>query len=117
MVAGVTSNVLDSPPRVQSPHTRWPFGLDQAGWRRGSDGRRAKHGRHMKLLYYTSVNPLRQKTQALIKKAFEQVGIEVELKAVNPTVFFSSDPGSAETFAKFHADLQMFTVSMGSPVP
>jgi peptide/nickel transport system substrate-binding protein len=71
----------------------------------------------MQLLYQTSVNPVRQKTQALIKKAFEQIGINVELKAVNPAVFFSSDPGNAEAFAKFHADLQMFTVSLGSPDP
>ena len=69
----------------------------------------------MKLLYQTSVNPVRQKTQAIIKKAFEQAGIEVDLKAVNPAVFFSSDPGNAEAFAKFHADLQMFTVSPGKP--
>jgi peptide/nickel transport system substrate-binding protein len=70
-----TSNFLDSPPRFQSPHTRWEFSLDkaaqlldQAGWRRGSDGMRAKDGHRMKLLYQTSVNPVRQKTQAIIKK-------------------------------------------------
>ena len=54
----------------------------------------------MKLLYQTSVNPVRQKTQAIIKKAFEQTGIEVELKAVNPGVFFSSDPGNADAFGQ-----------------
>ena len=119
-----TSNFLDTPPRFQSPHTRWKFSpdqaahlLDQAGWRRGNDGVRAKDGQRMKLLYQTSVNPVRQKTQAILKKAFEQAGIEVELKAVNPAVFFSSDPGNAEAFAKFHADLQMLTVSLGSPDP
>jgi peptide/nickel transport system substrate-binding protein len=119
-----TSNFLDSPPRFQSPHTRWEFNLDkatqfldQAGWRRGSDGVRVKDGRRMKLLLQTSVNPVRQKTQAIVKRAFEQAGIEVELKAVNPGVFFSSDPGNADGFAKFHADLQMFTASPGSPDP
>ncbi len=119
-----TSNFLDSPTRFQSPRTRWEFNLekaaqllDQAGWRRGSDGARVKDGRRMKLLYQTSVNPVRQKTQAIVKKAFEQVGVEVELKAVNPGVFFSSDPGNADAFGKFHADLQMFTVNPGSPDP
>jgi peptide/nickel transport system substrate-binding protein len=63
------------------------------------------------------VNPVRQKTQAILKKAFEQAGIEVELKAVKPAVFFSSDPASAEASATFHADLQMLTVSLGSPDP
>jgi peptide/nickel transport system substrate-binding protein len=78
---------------------------------------RVKDGNRMKLRYQTSVNPVRQKTQAIIKKAFEQVGVEVELKAVNPGVFFSSDPGNPDAFAKFHADLQMFTVSPGGPDP
>jgi peptide/nickel transport system substrate-binding protein len=120
----VTSNFLDSPTRFQSPHTRWEFDLqkaaqllDQAGWRRSNDGVRGKDGRRMKLLYQTSVNSVRQKTQAIVKKALEQAGVEVELKAVNPSVFFSSDPGNADAFAKFHADLQMFTTSPGSPDP
>ena len=119
-----TSNFLDGPPRFRSPHTHWEFNLDkatqlldQAGWRRGGDGVRVKAGRRMKLLYQTSVNPVRQKTQAIIKKSFEQAGVEVELKAVNPGVFFSTDPGNAEALAKFHADLQMFTASPGSPDP
>jgi peptide/nickel transport system substrate-binding protein len=119
-----TSNFLNSPQRFQSPHTHWEFNLDQAaqlldqaGWRRGSDGVRVKDGRRMKLLYQTSANPVRQKTQAIVKKSFEQTGIEVELKAVNPGIFFSSDPGNADAQAKFHADLQMFTVSPGSPDP
>jgi peptide/nickel transport system substrate-binding protein len=119
-----TANFLDTPPRFRSAHTGWAFSLDQAsklldqaGWRRGSDGVRTKDGRRMKLLYQTSVNPLRQKTQAIIKKAFERTGVEVELKAVNPGTFFSSDPGNPDAVAKFHADLQMFTVSMGSPDP
>jgi peptide/nickel transport system substrate-binding protein len=119
-----TSNFLDSPKRFQSPNTRWAFNaekaaqlLDQAGWQRGGDGFRAKAGQRMKLLYQTTVNPVRAKTQAVIKKAFEQVGVEVELKAVNPGIFFSSDPGNPDTYAKFHADLQMFTVTPGSPDP
>jgi peptide/nickel transport system substrate-binding protein len=119
-----TSNFLDSPARFQSAHTRWEFNLDkaaqlldQAGWRRGSDGVRAKGGHRMKVLYQSSVNPVRQKTQSIIKKAFEQAGVVVELKAVNPSVFFSTDPGNADALAKFHADLQMFTVSPGSPDP
>jgi peptide/nickel transport system substrate-binding protein len=119
-----TSNFLESPKRFQSPHTRWEFNLekaaqllDQAGWKRGSDGVRVRDGRRMTLLYQTSVNPLRQKTQAIVKKAFEQVGVGVELKAVNPGVFFSSDPGNADGHAKFHADLQMFTATPGSPDP
>jgi peptide/nickel transport system substrate-binding protein len=119
-----TGNFLNSPTRFQSPHTRWEFNpekaaglLDQAGWRRGRDGFRGKDGKRMKLLYQTSVNPVRAKTQAVVKQACEQVGVDVELKAINPSIFFSSDPGNPDTYAKFHADLQMFTVSPGGPDP
>jgi peptide/nickel transport system substrate-binding protein len=63
------------------------------------------------------VNPVRQKTQAIVKKAFEQVGIEVELKAVNAGVYFSSDPGNPDTYAHFYADIQMYSSGQGSPDP
>jgi ABC-type transport system substrate-binding protein len=71
----------------------------------------------MKLMYQTSMNPVRQKDASDYQEAFEQTGMEVELKAVNPRIFFSSDPGNADAYAKFHAALQMFTVSPGSSDP
>jgi peptide/nickel transport system substrate-binding protein len=119
-----TANFIDSPRPFQSPHTRWQFDLekaahllDQAGWKRGTDGIRVKDGQRLKMLYQTSVNPVRQKTQAIVKKGFEQVGIEVELKAVNAGIFFSSDPGNHDSASHFHADLQMYTVTPGAPDP
>ncbi len=119
-----TSNFINSPKRFQSPNTRWEFNLekaaqwlDQAGWKRGSDGFRVKDGRRMKLIYQTSVNPVRQKTQAIVKKAFEHIGIEVELKAVNANVYFSSDPANPDTASHFYADIQMYTFAPGSPDP
>jgi len=119
-----TSNFIDSPKRFQSANTRWEFNLekatqwlDQAGWTRGSDGFRVKDGHRMKLVYQTAGNPVRQKTQAIVKKAFEQLGIEVELKAVNAGVYFSSDPANPDTYAHFYADIQMYSFSPGSPDP
>ena len=119
-----TSNFLDSPKRFQSPHTHWAFNLEQAaqwleqaGWKRGRDGVRVKDGRRMKMIYQTSSNPVRQKTQALVKRALEQIGVAVELKAVNAGVYFSSDPGNPDTSAHFYADIQMYTVTPGAPDP
>jgi len=119
-----TSNFIDSPKRFQSANTRWEFNLekaaqwlDQAGWTRGSGGFRVKDGHRMKLVYQTAGNPVRQKTQAIVKKAFEQLGIEVELKAVNAGVYFSSDPANPDTYAHFYADIQMYSFSPGSPDP
>ena len=40
---------------------------------------RAKDGVELKITYSTSINPVRQKTQAVIKQAFEEIGIQVSL--------------------------------------
>jgi peptide/nickel transport system substrate-binding protein len=118
------SNILVAPPRFASPNTTWEFDLDkaaalldQSGWKRGSDGIRVKDGKRMKIVYQTSVNPIRQKTQAIVKKAFEEIGIEVELKAVQAGVYFSSDPGNPDTYSHFYTDIQMYTHGPGAPDP
>ena len=51
--------------------------LDAAGWTRGPDGVRAKDGKKLKLVYQTSINALRQKTQAIVKQACAKAGIEI----------------------------------------
>jgi peptide/nickel transport system substrate-binding protein len=43
----------------------------------------------------------------------EQIGIEVELKAVPSNVYFASDPGNPDTYSHFYADLQMAANSLG----
>jgi peptide/nickel transport system substrate-binding protein len=110
-----TSNFLNAPRQFQSPHTHWEFDLDkaaqlleQAGWKRGRDGIRSKDGRRMKVLFQTTTNLIRQKTQAIVKKALERLGIEVELKAIPVNFYFASDPGNPDTFSHFYADMQMF---------
>ncbi len=110
------SNFVVAPPRFASPNTKWEFDLkkaaallDQTDWKRGSDGIRAKDGKRMKIVYQTSINSIRQKTQAIVKKAFEEIGIEVELKAVKAGIYFSSDPGNPDTYSHFYTDIQMYT--------
>jgi peptide/nickel transport system substrate-binding protein len=113
-----TSNYLNAPTPFQSPHTRWAFDLEQAarllelaGWKRGSDGARRKDDRRMRVLFQTNTSLILQKTQAIVKQALERLGIEVELKAVNPNVYYSSDPGNSDNIAHFYADLQMLFTS------
>jgi len=91
--------------------------LDEAGWKKGADGIREKNGVKMKILYQTTVNPLRQKEQEYIKAAWEKLGISVELKAVPSAVFFSSDQANPDTASKFWADVEMFTNGNDSPDP
>jgi peptide/nickel transport system substrate-binding protein len=114
-----TSNYLNAPSRFRSPNTKWEFNVDkanavleQAGWKRGADGIQAKDGKRLKMLYQTSINPVRQKTQAIIKQAAAKAGIEMELKSVVASVYFGSDPGNPDTSSKFLADLQMYAFNM-----
>jgi peptide/nickel transport system substrate-binding protein len=114
--AGIaTPNILNYPAPYNSPNLKIEFSIDKANalldgaqWKRGSDGVREKNGRKMRLLYQTSINSVRQKVQTIYKQACAKAGIELELKAVTPSVFFSSDVGNPDTNGKFWADLQMF---------
>lgn len=83
--------------------------LDDAGWVPGADGIRAKDGVRLSVLFQTSVNAVRQDYQALIKDWWSQIGVETELRSIDASVFFGSDPGSPDTFQKFFADIEMFT--------
>ncbi|PYM91969.1 MAG: peptide ABC transporter substrate-binding protein [Candidatus Rokuibacteriota bacterium] len=119
-----TANYLNAPPTFRSKNTRWEFNpekaakvLDDAGWKRAGDGLRAKDGRRLRMLFQTSINAPRQKTQAIVKQAAAKVGIELEVKAVVPAVYFSTDPANADTLAHFTADLQMYSLVNGSPDP
>ena len=56
----------------------------------------------------TSINPLRQKKQAIIKQAAAKAGIEMELKSMVASVFFGSDPANPDNLGHFCADLQMY---------
>jgi peptide/nickel transport system substrate-binding protein len=82
--------------------------LDEAGWKPGANGIREKDGKKLKLLYQTSTNAVRQNFQALIKQWWNELGVEVELKNINASVFFGGDPGSPDTFQKFYADVEMY---------
>ncbi|EEW26454.1 peptide ABC transporter substrate-binding protein [Rhodobacter ferrooxidans] len=82
--------------------------LEEAGWMPGADGIREKDGKKLKLLYQSSTNAVRQDFQALVKGWWNEIGIEVELKNVDASVFFGGDPGSPDTFQKFYADVEMY---------
>jgi peptide/nickel transport system substrate-binding protein len=90
---------------------------DTAGWVRGRDGVREKGGRRLKLVFQTSINPVRQKVQSIYKQACGKAGIELELKAVTAAVFFSSDVANPDTYGKFWADLQMYASANRDPDP
>lgn len=119
-----TANFLNGPEKFVSKNTSWEFNiekaaklLDDAGWKPGADGIREKDGKKLKILYQTSINGPRQKTQAIVKQACQKAGIDVELKSVVASVFFSSDVANPDTYPKFYADIEMFQIPMSQPDP
>jgi peptide/nickel transport system substrate-binding protein len=117
-----TGNFMNNPPRFKSPNTKWEFNVDKAnalleaaGWKKGADGIREKGGKKMKFVYQTSINGTRQKEQAIVKQACQKAGIDLELKSVTASVFFSTDVANPDTFGKFWADIQMYTTTMTAP--
>ncbi len=111
------SNILTQPPRFASPNTSYEFNIDKAkemfasaGWV-VDGGVLSKDGYSCNFIYQTSTNSVRQKTQEVLKQAFEEAGIKTEIKAVDAGVYFSSDPGNPDTYAHFYTDLEMFTNS------
>ena len=119
-----TRNFLNNPERFRSKTTKFEFSVDKAnqvleaaGWKRGTDGVRAKDGKKLKFVFQTSNNPPRQKTQQIIKQACQKAGIEMELKGVAASVFISSDVANPDTYTKFYCDLEMYTTTMTQPDP
>jgi peptide/nickel transport system substrate-binding protein len=119
-----SANYLNGPPRFRSTSMKWEFNVDKAaqvleaaGWKKGADGVRAKDGKRLKLLYQTSINAERQKTQQIVKQAAARAGIEIELKSVVASVYFGSDVANPDTFAKFYSDIQMYNNGPDTPDP
>ena len=118
-----TSNILVSP--INSPNTTFEFDpeqaadlLTEAGWVDGdNNGVREKDGLEMQVVFQTSLNPIRQKTQAIVRESLRTIGVDVELRVIDSSEFFSGDPNSRNTLERFRADLQAFSGRNRSPDP
>src|SRR5215211_5203941 len=118
-----TANILAGLPAMASPNTSWEFNLDEAkrileeaGWTMQGDVR-AKDGVELNITYVTSISPVRQKEQAIIKQALEQIGFKVELRQVDAAVFFDGSAGNEQNINHFYNDLQMYANNVTSPIP
>ena len=117
-------NFVSFPERFASKTTKYEFNvdkaneiLDKAGWKKGAEGIREKDGTKLKFVYQTSINQPRQKTQAIVKQACQKAGIDIEVKAVTASVFFSSDVANPDTYPHFYADMQMYNNGPLQPDP
>src|SRR6476620_3920608 len=122
--ANATPNFLNAPEKVRSKNNKFELNIEKAnaileaaGWKKGSDGIRSKDGKPLKFVYQTSINAPRQKCQAIVKQACQKAGIDVELKSVVASVFFSSDTANPDTYTHFYADAQMYNNGPQQPDP
>jgi len=119
-----TASFVNEPKQFKSQKLKYEFNiekankvLDDAGWKKGADGIREKDGKRLKYVYQTSINAPRQKTQAIIKQACQRAGIDLELKSVTASVFFSSDVANPDTYTKLYVDMEMYTTTQPQPDP
>jgi len=119
-----TASFVNQPQQFKSSKLKYEFDvdkanriLDEAGWKKGADGIREKDGKKLKYVFQTSINAPRQKTQAIIKQACQKAGIDIELKSVTASVFFSSDVGNPDTYSKLYCDMEMYNTTQPQPDP
>jgi len=79
------------------------------------DGVREHNGVPLRITYQTTVNAIRQDTQALVRDWWREIGIETELIQHDAGVFFGGDPAvdGGATYRRFFADVQMYTTGPG----
>lgn len=117
------ANVLVGLPAMASSISSWAFDideanriLDEAGWTRDGEVR-AKDGVELRITYATTINSVRQKTQAVLQQAFEAIGVATQLKQVDAGVYFDGSPGNDQSYTHFYDDLGMSTAGVDTPYP
>lgn len=114
-------NVVHGDEPVQSKNTSWEFNpekaseiLDEAGWVLEGDVRK-KDGVELRAVFTSSVNQIRQKSQAVIKQNLEDIGFKVELVSVDPAIFFDASAGNDQNTQHFYSDMTMFQEVPNNP--
>lgn len=119
-----TPNILTGLEIFESPNTSWEFDLEEAaqiledaGWVMGDNNIRAKDGVELSVNYATSINAVRQSTQAVVSADFESIGIDVSLEQIEAGIFFGGEAGNQQNINHMYWDLSMYTNNPSSTVP
>ncbi len=122
----VAVNILNGVVAMESPNTEHEFDisranqlLDDAGWIWTGDVR-SKDGTELSVAYHTTVGGPRQRTQHAVKESWESIGIRVQLGQFDRSNFFAADPVNDPDgvhYAKFYCDVQMFSMTVNTPMP
>ncbi len=117
------TNIIEGIEAIESPNNQLEYNpdranqlLDEAGWTRDGDVR-SKDGVELSVRYATSVNQVRQKTQAFVKQNLEAIGFKVELISVDAAIYFDTGPGNEQNIYKFYWDLEMYQSVPTNPTP
>ncbi|MEO1350567.1 MAG: peptide ABC transporter substrate-binding protein [Cyanobacteria bacterium J06635_15] len=120
-----TAQLLIAPEAYASDTIGYEYNLDraaalleEAGWTdTDGNGIRDKDGIEMEMVFQTSINPVRQKTQEIVQANLAALGIRVEIKRVRVDDFFSADPAQTESINHFYADMQEYNAGNDTPDP
>ena len=117
------ANIVNGDTATDSPNTEYVYDpdlaasiLDEAGWVLDGDVRK-KDGVELRLVYATSVNPVRQKTQAVAQANLNAIGFNVQLEQIDAGLYFDSSAGNDQNINHFYWDLNMFQSVPNSPRP
>ena len=121
----LTTNILVQPSFLVSTKNAFEYNpqkaaqlLEEAGWiDSNEDGVREKDGVELRLVFQTSIQPLRQAAQEQVKKDLEAIGFAVELKQIDASIFLGPPKDTTDTRRQFYADLEEFAFSNKSPDP
>lgn len=118
-----TPNILNGAPEIDSPNTAWSYdpeaaveALEEVGWMMDGDVRK-KDDMELSLVFATSINSVRQKTQSIIKANLESIGFKITLEAIDSSVYFDSGIGNDQNAVHFYWDLSEQQNNPSSPRP
>lgn len=121
----VTYANLVAPANVVSPHPFFEYNpqkaidlLEEAGWRdEDNDGIREKDGRVLKILSHAASGPLQQQSQQIILDNLKAVGVDVEVKLIDASIYTGAPDTNPDSVFRFQADLETIDVSTENPDP
>ena len=121
----LTTNILVEPAFYASPNNTFKYDpqkaaqlLEEAGWVDSDEnGVREKEGVELRVVFQTSIQPLRQAAQEQVKKDLEAIGFAVELKQIDASIFLGPPKDTTDTRRQFYADFEEFAFSNKSPDP
>ncbi len=128
-LGSVTYNNLVAPLQYNSPNIFYTYDpqkaralLDEAGWVLDpATNTRSRNGLKLEVVLETAAaakGTALEQAQQIIKQNLQDVGVDVNLKIVDPSIIFSDDPASnPDNFLRFSADMLKFGISSDSPDP